>query len=301
MDDAMGNREKIAALLGDDLAQALDEAISQQVESREVSRSEWLASVAAVFMAPPLEAARYLTDHSEPATDVVRKLCEAVDIGCRRELSAELALVRKLSEVATSFTAFRIGKNAGMSGEKSLTERDEKDYLLRSDDMGDAKRRMKILAGLDIIRRGKEVSDLLASEEAQPLAYPLFAYFRSMIQFLFFEYYADGISVQMGRERGARKCKDRLGIRMLLSMATLANPRFRDKGSAAWRAIKKSLLASGLVTFDNEYAVEFQPDVHGQGVYSGHIVQTDPEGKRDPMSYEAFKPFFRQWKKEGDS
>jgi hypothetical protein len=283
------------------LANGVDDNITADFEKRVGNDPELQASAAVIFMASPKASDCCFKEGLDNPIHAVQVLCEAVSILCRHYIGANLNIAQDMSNCCLEFSIAMVGNSCLVAGDKNINKEAEKNFLSRSKDIGDTKKRMKILAALDIARRSIELETQIETSKDVSGIYAMFAYVRSMAQFLFFEYYADGISMQMKREAGAKKPADRAGIRLLIDEVRQESTQAATKNSVAWRAIRKILIENGLKTFDNGYGVEFETDNSSTSPYSGHIVQTDPDGKEYKMSHEAFKAFFRQVKKEGGS
>jgi len=301
MGDELSGRDIIDALLGEGAAAQLEANIVRDFEGRKANIPELKASSALPFMKSPRASDRFFARGGNRFNDNLKDTLEAVSIFGRQYVASHTDAARELSKFAPGFDILKNGRGSVVLGIDAICEEFEDNYLSNSCDIKELKNRMKLLAALDLVRNGDKLNLLLSSVEERYVAYPLFSYIRSMVQFLFFEYYSDGINMQINREKGAKKLKDRTGIKELCNMIMRSDKCVSQKGSVVWRTIKKYLQANGLTTFDNQYGVEFETDHNRTEPHSGHILQTDPDGKEFRMSYEAFKPFFRKLKKEGDS
>ena len=220
---------------------------------------------------------------------------------CRRYTNNSKELLNELSSMSSSFKLVDFGDFRAMDGYNEVTYEEEFAFADRGKTFGEKKKRMKLLAALDVARRSDELIQFASSDLGRLVSSQMYAIMRSIAQFMFYEYYADGINMQINRERGAKKPTDRTGIILLVDEAEKNNNIAFDKVSFAWQFIKRYLSVGGIKTYDNDYSVEFKPDEKEDKVYSGHILQIDPDGKEYEMSYEAFKAFFRQLKKKGES
>jgi len=159
----------------------------------------------------------------------------------------------------------------------------EKSYLDDAINAKDKTKRMKIIAGLDLLCHHQDMLMAMEKNYASDAVMFTFLFARSLAQFAAVGTEKDGRDVQRGRRN--QKAKNRPGLTALRRTYKERYPKASE--AMLWKFVKRDLIKEPFQ--HGEYTVEYTPEPTGTKETAGWLKHIDENGDESSIQYETFR------------